>query len=132
MTRIESKVVDLDNSAKNIFNFLSDFNNYEKLMPSQVTNWSATKDECNFTISGMATIGMKIVEKVPHSLVRMESHGKVPFNFTLTANVNETGAKSCKAQLVMDADLNMMLKMMAEKPLRNFLDMLAEKLKEVK
>lgn len=132
MTRIESKVVDIDNSAKNIFNFLSDFNNYEKLMPSQVTNWSATKDECNFTISGMATIGMKIVEKVPHTLVRMQSHGKVPFNFTLTGNITETGAKTCKAQLVMDADLNMMLKMMAEKPLRNFLDMLAEKLKEVK
>jgi carbon monoxide dehydrogenase subunit G len=132
MTRIESNVVDIDNSAKNIFTILSDFNNYEKLMPSQVTNWSATKDECTFTISGMATISMKIVEKVPHSLIRISSHGKVPFNFTLNVNLTETGPSSCKGQLVMDADLNLMLKMMAEKPLGNFLNMLAEKMKDLK
>jgi carbon monoxide dehydrogenase subunit G len=132
MTRIESKVVDINNSSKNIFDFLSDFKNYEKLMPEQVTNWTATNDECNFTISGMATIGMKIVEKNPHNHVGITSHGKVPFKFTLDANIEETGAKSCKGQLVMNADLNMMMKMMAEKPLRNFLDMLAEKMKDIK
>ena len=35
-------------------------------MPSQVTNWKATEDECSFTLNGMASIGMKIVEKAPH------------------------------------------------------------------
>lgn len=132
MTRIESQVVSIDNSAENIFNILSDFTNYEKLMPSQVTNWQATKDECSFTISGMATIGMKIVERTPHTNIRITSHGKVPFSFTLNANLTETGPNTCNGQLIMDADMNIMLKMMAEKPLGNFLNMLAERMKHLK
>lgn len=132
MTRIESKTVDIENSTKNIFNILTDFTNYEKLMPPQVTNWEASKEECKFTINGMATIGMKIVEKVPHSHIKIASHGKVPFDFTLNVYLNEKGPKSCEGNLVMDANMNMMIKMMAEKPLGNFLNMLAEQMKHLK
>ena len=45
LTKIESEIVEINNSAENIFNYLSDFKNFEKLMPSQVTKWEATSDE---------------------------------------------------------------------------------------
>ena len=132
LTKIESEVVDVENSAENIYNYLSDFRNFEKLMPSQVTNWKATEEECSFTLNGMATIGMKIVEKTPFKKITINSHGKVPFEFQLFVLITEKGTNSCVGQLVFESDLNPMLKMMVVKPLGNFFNMLAHRMKDIK
>lgn len=132
LTKIESEKVEIDNAAENIFNYLSDFNNFEKLMPSQVTNWTSTADECSFTINGMATIGMKIIEKAPLSKISIISNGKVPFEFKLFVLITEKDASSSVGQLTFESDMNPMIKMMVEKPLGNFFNMLAQKMKDIK
>ena len=130
MTKIESEKVTVAKSAKEVYEFLGNFNNFEKLMPEQVVNWQSTPDECTFTIQGMATLGMKIVERKPNSLIRINKNGSAPFDFTLSCMIDENSAP-CTIQLVFDVDLNPMMKMMALKPLTNFLNILANKLKEV-
>lgn len=132
LTKIESDVVQVENSAENVYNYLSDFNNFEKMMPSQVTNWKSTSDECSFMLNGMATIGMKIVEKTPHKKITINSFGKVPFEFQLFIYTSETGANACTGQLVFESDLNPMLKMMVVKPLGNFFNLLAHRMKDIK
>lgn len=132
LTKIESEVVDINNSAENIFNYLSDFKNFEKLMPSQVTNWTATSEECSFTINGMATIGMKIIDKTPFSKITINSNGKVPFAFQLFIFITKKDESNCIGQLIFESDLNPMLKMMVVKPLGNFFNMLAHKMKDIK
>ena len=132
MTKIESEKVEVNSSAENIFNYLSDFNNFQKLMPPQVTNWTSTTEDCSFTINGMATIGMKIIDKAPFTKITISSNGKVPFEFKLFVLLTETGANSCVGQLVFESELNMMMKMMVEKPLGNFFNMLAQKMKDIK
>jgi hypothetical protein len=132
MTKIESEKVEINNSAENIFNYLSDFNNFEKLMPPQVSEWTSTKDECSFNINGMATIGMKIIEKTPNTKITITSNGKVPFEFKLYVLLTETDANHCTGQLTFESELNMMMKMMVEKPLGNFFNMLAQKMKDIK
>lgn len=131
-TKLESDKVEINNSAQNIFNYLSDFRNFEKLMPPQVTNWQSSADECSFTINGMATIGMKIIEKTPNSKITITSNGKVPFEFKLFVFIEEKEADKCIGQLIFESDMNPMLKMMVEKPLGNFFNMLAQKMKEIK
>ncbi|MGZ4034272.1 MAG: SRPBCC family protein [Bacteroidia bacterium] len=132
MTKIESEKVDINNSAENIFKYLSDFNNFEKLMPPQVTNWTSTSEDCSFTINGMATIGMKIIEKTPFTKITITSNGKVPFEFKLFVLLTEKDATNCVGQLTFESDMNMMIKMMVEKPLGNFFNMLAQKMKDIK
>ncbi len=132
LTKIESEKVDINNSAENIFNQLSNFNNFEKLMPPQVTNWKSTPEECSFTINGMATIGMKISNKDPFSTITILSHGKVPFEFKLLVMISKKDAHNCVGQLIFESDMNAMVKMMVEKPLGNFFNMLAHKMKELK
>ena len=100
-------------------------------MPPQVVDWQSTENDCVFKISGLATIGMKIVEKIPNSLIKISSNGKVPFEFTLNVNLSETSPTQTTGQLIFEADLNPMMKMMVEKPLRNFFNILAQKMKEV-
>ncbi len=132
MTTIESNKIEIDNSAENVFNYLSNFNNFQRLMPDQVTNWSSSETECSFTINGMATIGMKIIEKTPNSHIKIASNGKVPFNFILHTNLTSVSPDKTNGQLVFEAELNPMIKMMVEKPLTNFFNLLAEKMKDIK
>lgn len=132
LTKIESDKVEINNSAENIFNYLTDFNNFQKLMPSQVTNWQSTEEECSFTINGMATIGMKIIDKTPYSLITITSNGKVPFEFKLFILITSKDENNCVGQINFESDLNPMLKMMVEKPLGNFFNILAQKMKEIR
>jgi hypothetical protein len=132
LTKIESDVVEIENSAANVFAYLSNFNNFQKLMPEQVTNWQSTEDECTFTINGLATIGMKIAEKEPHTKIRIQSNGKVPFDFNLFVLLTDKGGNNSTGQLLFESELNPMLKMMVVKPLTNFFNILAKKMKEIK
>jgi len=129
--RIESDKSEINKPASEVFSFLSDFNNFQKLMPPQVTNWKSTADECSFTISGMASIGMKMLEKVPNTLIKISSNGKVPFDFTLDIHLTENSPTQTTGQLIFESDLNPMMAMMVEKPLRNFFNLLTGKKKDV-
>ena len=129
--KIESEKSIVNKPASEVFAFLSNFNNFQKLMPEQVTNWKSTEDECSFTISGMASIGMKILEKAPNSLIRITSNGKVPFNFTLHITLAETSPSQTTGQLIFESDVNPMMAMMIEKPLTKFFNLLADKMKNI-
>ena len=130
MTRLESDKVTVNKTAKEVFEFLTDFNNFQRLMPEQVTDWKSTADECTFTIKGMATLGMRIKEKIPYTTIVIEKNGKAPFDFFLTCQLEDKQSQ-CEAQLFFDADLNPMMKMMASKPLTNFLNLLCAKMRDI-
>lgn len=131
MTRIESEKKQINKSAREVFSFLSDFNNYKSIMPAQVVDWQSTRDECSFTIKGMASLGMKITERIPDSEIKISKNGKAPFDFNLICSIEEGTGNTCNLQLFFDADLNPFLKMMAEKPLKNFLNLLVSRYSEL-
>ncbi len=131
MTVIESKKQSINNSKENVYSFLSDFNNFEKLMPEQINNWQSTKDTCSFTIQGMADLNMRIAEKKESEYIKYTAEGKNPFDYFLESKLIENDNGNCIAQIIFNAKLNPMLKMMAEKPLQNFVNLLVDKLKEV-
>lgn len=129
MTRIESKQVEVNKSAEEIFNFISNFNNLKQLMPRSVEDLKTTEDSCSFSVKGMPSIRLKRGENTPHSLVSMMADGgQIAFSLNCAL---ESAGENCKAQLFFEADLNMMMKVMIEKPLANFLNVLAERLKEL-
>ncbi len=129
MTEIKSDTVTIKNNAQNIYYFLGDFNNFEKLMPEQVINWHATPDSCSFTIKGMTDLGMKMKEKTEFSKIIWASDGKAPFEFTLESDLQDRDDNSTEVNLIFNADLSPMLKILAMRPLQNFLNMLTGKLK---
>ena len=128
MTHLESERVSVPKPAGEIFRFLSDFTNFENLMPEQVTEWKASPDQCSFKIKGLASLGMQIKERIPDSSIVIENDGG-PFRFLLRCSILEKDETS-NVQLTLDADLNPMMQMMASRPLTNFLNLLAGRLKE--
>jgi len=131
MTEIKSDLVLIHKSAEDIFNFLSNFDNFGKLMPEQVINWKSSTDSCSFTIKGMADIALKTSEKIPHSKIVWSTDGKAPFDFTLSSILSDQKENQTQTQIILHADLSPMLKMMAMRPLGNFVNLLVNKLKEV-
>jgi hypothetical protein len=131
MSDIKSQTVVIDKSEENIFNFISDFTNFSQLFPPQVNDLKITKDTCSFSIDGMPNVSLRITERTPFSCVVMSAEdGKLPFE--LKCCLEKVSEDKCQAQFHFTAELNMMMKMMVEKPLTNFLNLLAEKLREIK
>ena len=131
MTKLESDIVEIKNSLEEVYSFLSNLNNFEKLMPEQVVNWKSTEDSCSFTIKGMADLNMSISEKIPYSKVVLISGDKAPFNFTLTCQLHEQKENQLTAHIIFNAELSTILELLAKNPLRNFINMLKSKLKEL-
>ncbi len=129
MASFKSDKITIHKSQEDIYTFLSDFNNFEKLMPEQVTNWQSTDESCSFTIKGMADLAMKMGEKTEFSKVTYVSDGNKPFAFDLNTDIISNGDNT-ETQIILNADLNPMLKMMASRPLQNFVNLLVNKLKE--
>lgn len=131
MTRIESNAELINKPQEKIFDFLSDMNNFGKLMPEQVVNWKSDKDGCTFTIKNMADISLKISDRIPHKKIIMTSSDKSPLTFTLESEITAVDEFKSYVRVVINAELNAMMEMLAKNPLQNFVNMLATKLKDL-
>jgi hypothetical protein len=131
MVKIESDAKTINKADTVLFNFLSDFRNFDKLMPEKVINWQSTIDKCSFTISGLTSLGMEIIERTPFSVIKIRESGKAAFEFDFIINLDKLDDNQTKVKLSFNAELNPMLSMMITKPLKNFLDILVTKLSEI-
>lgn len=124
MTRIESDVQSVSKSPQSIYSFLSDFNNFKDIMHEQVVDFESDTDQCKFKIKGMASLGMKIIERIENEQIKIASTDEAPFPFELHCLIHPKNEHESNVQLYMDAQMNPFMKMMAEKPLKNFLNLL--------
>ncbi|MEI6747755.1 MAG: hypothetical protein ACOYMF_08500 [Bacteroidales bacterium] len=130
MSTINSDKVLISRKNSVVFDFVSDFDNFGKLMPEQVTDWKSTVDTCSFTIKGMASLSMRMTVRQPNDKIVMKSEGKTPFTFELISQFVATDDNCTEAQIVFDANLSPMIAIMATRPLQNFVNILVHKLKE--
>jgi len=128
MTHIESQSAQVNAPAAEVFSFLSDMNNIEKLLPAgKYSEWQAQHDSCSFKIQNAYTIGLRIKESKPNEEITYESTAGSPFAFTLKVQLKELGAQT-SGQLICDAQINPFLEMMVKGPLKNLFDYMAGQL----
>lgn len=128
--KIESKTVTIKAKNKEIFEFITNLNNFESLLPAErISEWESTETYCSFKVQGTATIDLQLKESTPYNHIVFESGSRSPFPFTLNVYLNESGDVTTGYQ-VLDAKVNPFLKMMIEKPLTNLFDYIADKLAE--
>jgi carbon monoxide dehydrogenase subunit G len=128
MTHIESQSAQVNTSAANVFTFLSDMKNIEKLLPAgKYSDWKADTEMCSFKIQNAYTIGLRIKESRPSEEITYESTAGSPFPFTLKVQLKESGAQTI-GQLICDAQINPFLEMMVKTPLKNLFDYMAGQL----
>ena len=125
---LESPVVRLQKSRSEVFEFLSNLENFERLMPDSIQTFQVLDtDTFRFGLKGMPEIVLKRKEQqVPDFITLGAASDKLPF--TLRASLKELGPQETEVRLDFDGEFNAMMAMMIKNPLSNFLEALASKL----
>ena len=130
MTVIESKTTALNSTKESVYAFLADLNNHKQLMPENIYNWSSTFDECKFTIQNMAKLELKVSQRVENVEIKIEPVGEVPFKINISWVFLEEN-NVVFAKLIINADLNPFIKLMAVGPLNKLAVFQTEKLNQI-
>jgi len=123
--KYESRIGKVPHGQEKIYAFLSDFRHFEQLIPEgQVSKWEADSDTCRFNVAGVGEIGLKIVEKRSPDLLKISGDSTANIDFTLWIQIKESAPGDSRVKLTLKADLNPMIRMVAAKPLKQFLEIL--------
>jgi len=128
--KIESKKVKVNASREEVYEFVSDLNNFKELLPmDKISDWESTSDYCSFKIQGTATIDLKKEKEDTPAQLLLVGGEKAPFPISLDIFFDEADSLTEVFQKV-EVDVNPFLKMMVQKPLTNLFDFIADRLQE--
>ncbi len=130
---IEGTPKETNSDISQLYNFLSDFKNFESILPpDKVENFQYNGDQCSFNIRGITALSIRITEKKQNEYILFSSEGLSKFNFQLKANFSGGAENKGRCQIDLHGDLNPFIKAMAEKPLKSLVDTMTLKLSELK
>ncbi len=122
---LESPVKTLNKSQEEVYNFLMNIENFEKLMPENTKFEKISDTRFLFGLKGMPEIVLDLKEGVPHSKVVLgAASDKIPFE--LTADIKELEASKTEVQLLFEGEFNAMMAMMVKGPITKFIGTLSE------
>lgn len=128
---LESPKVAVKKNQAEMFNFLTQVENYKQLMPESMEKFEVTSpDTFLFGLKGMPEIELKIQETHEPELVVLGSTSE-KFNFTLNALIEPAGEDSSDVQLLFDGKFNAMMAMMVKGPLKKFITTLSENIAKI-
>jgi len=139
MKRIESRIEQVPYSQQSVYNKVSDLSNLKYLAGSipedqknqfKVEDLVCSPDRVSCTVSPVGQIELGVVARDPCKCVKMETL-RSPVKLTLWIQIVSTGDSSSKIKLTVDADLNLFMAKMIEKPLTEAVYKLAEMLSKL-
>ncbi len=122
---LESKKSVVNKSQKELFEFLTNLQNFEQLMPANIDKFEVDGESFLFSLKGMPEIRLVIKEKKEFDKVVL-SAASSKLNFSLTSLIQPVSENSSELQLLFDGDFNPMMAMMVKSPLQKFIDTLSE------
>ena len=118
-------------SDQNLFYKLTDINNYEKIMPENISKFEIIdSNTLIFSLKGMPEIKLVFGEKISPSLITLNS-SESKINFSLTAHINKIDESNCSFSLEFNGDLNPMIQMMVKTPLQSFINDLSNNISKL-
>ena len=128
--KIESKIGKSVKSDKQIYDFITDFHNFKDLLPAdKVSGWESTRDQCSFQVDPLGRTGLKIVEKEPHSMVKISSDPEFSsYQFTIWIQLKKVAENDTRIKITIEPLVNKMLLPMIRLPLKKFADSLVDKI----
>ena len=124
--KLESPKVIVEKSAQELFDQLSQVQNFEQLMPENIAKFEVISDDTFvFGLKGMPEITLKMKEKIaPNKIILGAASDKLPF--TLVTTLDPISEKSCEIKLNFEGEFNAMMAMMVKGPISKFIETLAE------
>jgi hypothetical protein len=128
MVEIKSTTQRINLAIEDVYAYLSKPSNYKILMPEKVRDFQAFENNAILDIQGLGKVDLGFAEKRPPEYIELKPNNKVPFNFNLVWNLERLDDQTTNATATINAQLNFMMRMMAEKTLKEFLEVQVQKL----
>ena len=129
ISRFESRSGNLSCTSKEVFDFVTDIRNFEQFIPDgTINNWQSGKETCSFSVSMIGNVSVRILKKEPFSKVIFDGDALKKNDFTLVLNIRDNLHQNAEVKVLLEAELNPMLKMLANKPIIQFLEMLVSEM----
>lgn len=122
--KLESQKITINKSAQETFNFLTKIENFESLMPENISKFEVLdSDKFLFALKGMPEIVLKRKEVVePSKIVLGAAGGKL--DFSLIAHIHQIEDQKSDVQLLFEGEFNAMMAMMIKNPISKFIETL--------
>ena len=128
--KIESRTGKSAHPSKQLYEYISDFRNFEQFLPQeQVSEWQAEADHCSFRVLSIGRIEIRIVEKKPFDLIKVESEPSGSSqNFTLWIQFKELAADDTRIRITVEPKVNQFILAMIKPQLKKFVDRLVDRM----
>ncbi|MBQ9386325.1 MAG: SRPBCC family protein [Bacteroidaceae bacterium] len=136
MKRIQSSVKQIPYSQEQVYAKVSDLSNIKTLIDRipedqkkgiNLENLECTPDRVSTVAQPIGKVEIAIVSREPFKCVKLEST-ESPIKLYMWIQIVSIDQNSCKIKLTVDADLNMFMAKMVEKPLTQAVDKMADML----
>lgn len=128
--KLETPLITIFKSNQETFDFLTNLNNFEQLMPDNKEKFEVDGDSFIFGLTGMPEIRLILKEKTPTSKIVLGAASS-KLDFTLTIDLNAVSENSTSAHLLFEGNFNPMMAMMVKKPLTNFINALSNNIQNI-
>jgi len=125
--KISGTKVKTNKSAQEMFEFLTQLENFEQLMPESIQKFLVEGESFLFALKGMPEIRLVLKEKDEFSRVVLGAASS-KLSFSLIANIEATSDSTSEVELNFEGQFNPMMAMMVKKPLTSFINTLTENL----
>jgi hypothetical protein len=125
LSNFESRSGKLTCSAEEVFAFVTDMRNFERFIPDgTISNWISEKESCSFNVSMLGTVSIRLAEKKEYNKVIYKGDALKKDDFSVILDISDNAENPAEVKVLLSADLNPMIKMIASKPIGQFLEML--------
>jgi hypothetical protein len=118
-------------NAEEVYAFITDIRNFERFIKDgTLSNWNAEKEFCSFSVTMLGTVTVRIVEKEEFGKVVYEGDALKKSDFSLEIHMIDNINNKADINIVLSADLNPVMKIMAKKPIEQFLGRLIDEMEK--
>jgi hypothetical protein len=130
--KIESKIGKSNQSEKEIFQFISDFDNFKDLLPAdRVRDWESSGDQCSFYVDPVGTTGLRFIEKKPNSLLKIASVPEFSsYQFTIWIQLKKVTEQDTRMKITIEPHVSKLMLPMIKSPLKLFVDGLINRMEK--
>ncbi|MBR6285915.1 MAG: SRPBCC family protein [Bacteroidaceae bacterium] len=134
MSKYESSVRQIPYKVESVYSRISDLSNLQKVADripqDKISDFQVTADTISFSANPVGTVKLQIVDRTPLKCVKLQTVDS-PMPFTFWIQVLPTSDASSKMRLTIEAEINLFLRKMIEKPLKDGLEKIADMLAAV-
>lgn len=126
MATYKSELVHVCAAPEAVYARVSDL----RQLPQQEGKLTTTADTLTTELPMVGSLTLRVTERVPHSLIKLVSEGS-PLPITILLSIAAGTESGSDLQLALEAPLNPFMQAMVEKPIKEALGKMSERVKQI-